>query len=119
MTFWQFLDRQIGRLDIRVLLTAGLYVMAWHALNMIHGVKGFEKLEELLVQALVIQGFLGLILAFYFAANQGDAVRSENTGKFADAMKEQAKATTAAAGVAPSDEGTIRDGDQVTMEKRG
>jgi hypothetical protein len=90
MTFWDFLDRQISRMGTRGWLTAGLYIMAWHSLDMIHGRPEFAKLEEILVQALVIQGFLGLAAAFYFAASKGGVEMADRNQSLVEA---QAKAS--------------------------
>jgi hypothetical protein len=71
VTFWDFLDRQIARMGTRGWMSVGLYVLTWYSLHLIHGNPAFLKLEEIIVQGLVMQGFLGLILAFYFAASKG------------------------------------------------
>lgn len=71
MTFWDFLDRQISRMGTRGWLVVGLYALTWRSLTLIHGLPQFAKLEEIVIQGLVIQGFLGLAAAFYFAASKG------------------------------------------------
>lgn len=70
------------------------------------------KLFEVILQALVITGLLNMAGAFHFAANQQAQQATENTGKAFDAMKAAAQAGT------NQDAGAIRDGDQVTVEKK-
>lgn len=77
------------------------------------------KLFEVVFQAIALTGILNMVVAFFYAANKSDETKAGNTGKMADAMRASAEATTAAlAGAADTGDGTIRDGDVVTMEKQ-
>lgn len=84
MTFWQFLDRQLERMGARGWLVLGLYALTWRCLSLIHGVKEFAKLEEIVIQGLVIQGFLGLTVAFYFAASKGGVEMADRNQKLVE-----------------------------------
>jgi hypothetical protein len=89
MTFWAFLDRQIARMGTRGWLVVGLYALTWRSLTMIHGNPAFAKLEEIVIQGLVIQGFLGLAAAFYFAASKGGVEMADRNQSL---VEEQARA---------------------------
>jgi hypothetical protein len=89
MTFWQFCDRQLGRMGTRGWLVIGLYALTWRSLTLIHSNPAFAKLEEIVIQGLVIQGFLGLAGAFYFAASKGGTEMSERNQSL---IEDQARA---------------------------
>ncbi len=128
MTFWAFLDRTFDRLpgwpSERQWVTAALVGTLWIMLQMavdnpkLWGVKLFE----ILIQGFALTGMLNMILAFHFAANKADEVKSDNTGKMADAMKSQANATREAinggtAGSGGGDGGTLKEGDTVELNR--
>ena len=90
MNFWEFLDRhwpsERGWIIILLAsLVVGLLVMA-----IIDPTLWQVELFKTLLTAAVITGFLNMVLPFHFTANKSDETKAENTGKMADAMKEQA-----------------------------
>lgn len=64
-----------------------------------------------------LSGMATMALGFYFTNKAGqdtlDAKRAESTGKMADAIVAAAASTPA-----PADDGAIREGDSVTLEKK-
>ena len=99
MTFWAFLDRQLARMGARGWLVVGLYALTWRCLTLIHGNQAFAKLEEIVIQGLVIQGFLGLAAAFYFAASKGGVEMAERNQGL---VEDQARANPPIADEPPS-----------------
>lgn len=127
MTAWDFLDRLFDRLPgwptERQWVTAALVVTLWVMFQMaVDNPKLWDiKLFEILIQGFALTGMLNMILAFHFAANKSDETKADNTGKFADAMKEQAITARAVVGDtadAKADPDAIREGDTITMEKQ-
>lgn len=53
------------------------------------------KLFEIILQGVVLTGLLNMVLAYHFAANKGDEVKSENTAKAFEAIKATANASGA------------------------
>jgi hypothetical protein len=102
MTFWQFFDRTLARLpgwpSERQVVTFINVFLIWIMLRMAreNGTLWDVEVFKVVFQALVLTGFLNMAMAFFFAANKSDEAKAENTGKMADAMKEVAKASTAA-----------------------
>lgn len=99
-------------LDVRAWLAIGLYVQ-----SLLIGWALYEKPElaevklfELLAQAIVMQGFLGLILAFFFTASKSGTDIREQVGKAMDLASSAVAALPASPPSAPQKvnlEGTI------------
>lgn len=96
MNFWTFLDRTLNRFpgwpgerQMIVYINVGLIGIM---LNMAHNDAKLWDVEvfKVILQALALTGFLNMAMAFFFAANKSDEIKADNSGKFADAMKEQA-----------------------------
>lgn len=102
MGFWDFMDSVLERLpgwpSERQWVTAALVGTLWIMLQMtVNNPKLWDvKLFEILIQGFALTGFLSMVLAFHFAANKSDETKTENSGKFADAIKEQAITSRAA-----------------------
>lgn len=102
MNFWRFLDKTIDRFPKfpteRQWVTILLYGLAVGMLMMAHYDKSLwrEELFKTLITVVIITGFINLVLSFHFSANKSDEDKTMNTGKMADAMKEQAITTRAA-----------------------
>lgn len=80
----------------RQAVTAALYVLVIMMLVMAFIMPALWEIElfKVLLQAAAISGFINMVLAFHFAANKNDEVKSANTGKAFDALKAQAEATS-------------------------
>jgi hypothetical protein len=93
-TFWDFLH------DIwpteRGWVTIGMFALLVGLLGMARANPQLWDIEvfKVIIQAVFLTGLLNMILAFHFAANKGDEVKSENTGKALDAIKATAEAGT-------------------------
>lgn len=72
------------------------------------------ELFKTLITVVIVTGCVNMILAFHFSANKGDEDKTTNTGKAFDAITATAQATSVD-GI--SDSTTIKEGDQVTIEK--
>jgi hypothetical protein len=74
MTFWEFLDRQIGRLSPSGTAGAGIFILAGIVLWMVHSNPALAKndLFKMLAQAVVVQGLVGLAMAAWFTKKPGD-----------------------------------------------
>ena len=105
MNFWQFLDKQIDRAfkampgwpDGRGLvgiatfsLTVGVMVMYRNDPTLRD-----DDFFKTIATAIVITGFINAIVGWAFGDTAKSAAATDNTGKFADAMKEQAITTRA------------------------
>ena len=68
MTFWQFLDKQIGRLKPSGVAGAGIFVLTGVVLWMLANDRTLadDDLFKNLSQAIVVQGLVGLALAAWF-----------------------------------------------------
>jgi hypothetical protein len=68
MTFWQFLDRQIGRLNPSGVAGAGIFVLTGVVLYMLAEDRTLadNDLFKTLAQAIVVQGLVGLAMAAWF-----------------------------------------------------
>jgi len=53
------------------------------------------ELFKIILQAVIISGIFGAIVAFHFSANKGDETKSENTAKAFDAIKAAATSVPA------------------------
>jgi hypothetical protein len=99
MTFWDFLDRQFGRLpgwpSERQVITYMNVALIWIMLRMAreNGTLWDVELFKVILQALALTGFLNMAMAFFFAANRGDEQRSQDRGKLVDTVKALAQRT--------------------------
>ena len=73
------------------------------------------ELFKTLITVVIVTGCINMILSFYFTANKSDEKRSENTGKAFDAITAAAQAS---GGSSASDPNTIREGDEVVLERK-
>lgn len=74
MTFWLFLDRQIGRIKPSGVAGAGIFVLTGIVLLMLANDRTLadNDLFKTLAQAIVVQGLVGLAMASWFTtANSG------------------------------------------------
>lgn len=71
MNFWQFLDRQIGRIKPTGVAGAGVFVLTFVILYMIGSwpTLADNDLFKTLSQAIVVQGLIGLAMAAWFTKN--------------------------------------------------
>lgn len=70
------------------MLAAGMFLMARENPDL------WEiELFKIILQAVVISGIIGSILAFHFAATKADEVKADNTGKAFEAIREAARST--------------------------
>lgn len=74
MTFWQFLDRQIGRLSPSGTAGAGIFLLTGIVLLMVYSDRTLAEsdLFKTLAQAIVVQGLVGLAMAAWFTKKAGD-----------------------------------------------
>ena len=74
MTFWDFLDRQIGRLSPSGTAGAGIFVLTGIVLWMVYNDRTLAEsdLFKTLAQAIVVQGLVGLAMAAWFTKKAGD-----------------------------------------------
>lgn len=127
MTFWDFLDKTLDRLpgwpNGRGLVGLATFSLTIMVLWMVKADESLRQDEffKVIATAIVLTGFINGVVAFFFSQNQLNAEASQNSrvafetmGKQADAAKTVAERSPAQ----PADEGVIREGDQVTMEKR-
>lgn len=127
MTFWDFLDKTLDRLpgwpNGRGLVGLATFSLTIMVLWMVKADESLRQDEffKVIATAIVLTGFINGVVAFFFSQNQLNAEASQNSrvafetmGKQADAAKTVAERSPAP----PADEGVIREGDQVTMEKR-
>lgn len=72
MNFWQFLDRQIGRIKPSGVAGAGIFVLTFVVLYMLKGDRTLadNDLFKTLAQAIVVQGLIGLAMAAWFTKNR-------------------------------------------------
>lgn len=72
MNFWQFLDRQIGRIKPSGVAGAGIFVLTFVVLWMLRGDRTLadNDLFKTLAQAIVVQGLIGLAMAAWFTKNR-------------------------------------------------
>lgn len=74
MTFWQFLDRQIGRLSPSGTAGAGIFMLTGVVLLMVYKDRTLAEsdLFKTLAQAIVVQGLVGLAMAAWFTKKASD-----------------------------------------------
>lgn len=114
MTFWEWLDRrwptERGWVTITTYALAGSMLKMAEVHQQLWNVELFKTLLTLVIGTAIVN----MILAYHFTANKSDEAKSENTGKAFDAIKATAQASADGA----TDEGAIREGDAVTIEKQ-
>jgi hypothetical protein len=71
MNFWEFLDRQIGRVKPTGVAGAGVFMLTGAILLIIVKNKDLadNDLFKTLAQAIVVQGLIGLAMAAWFTKN--------------------------------------------------
>lgn len=95
---WPFqVNINIKPIGERQAVTLGIWLLAIGLLLMAReDPKLWEvKLFEILLQAVIISGIIGSILAFHFAANKGDESKTENTRVAFEALRDTARAVGA------------------------
>ena len=77
MTFWDFLDRQIGRISPSGVAGAGIFLLTFIVLMMLQNDRTLadNDLFKTLAQAIVVQGLVGLAMAAWFTKKDGDTRR--------------------------------------------
>lgn len=77
-------------------VTIGLYVMASSMIWMGYLDRSLWSVElfKVIVQAVVISGFINMVLAFHFAANKSDEDKTQNTRAAFDAITATANASS-------------------------
>lgn len=77
MTFWQFLDKQIGRFSPSGVAGAGIFALTGVVLAMLFADRTLaqDDLFKTLAQAIVVQGLVGLAMAAWFTKKSGDDVQ--------------------------------------------
>ena len=126
MTFWHFLDRCLDRLPgwptEKQLVMLTTFAMGFMMIIMANNDPTLWNVElfKTLITVVIVTGCINMVLAFYFTANKSDedrvaidAVRADNTGKAFDAIT-----ATASANTSPDDPAIIKEGDNVTLEKK-
>ena len=78
MTFWEFVDKRLDQVSwprARTVAGAGIFVLTLIVLLMIRENPALAKddLFKMLAQAIVVQGLVGLALAFWFTAKEREA----------------------------------------------
>lgn len=127
MTFWDFLDKTLDRLpgwpNGRGLVGLATFSLTIMVLWMVKADESLRQDEffKVIATAIVLTGFINGVVAFFFSQNQLNAEASQNSRVAFETMGKQADAAKTVAERSPAplaDEGVIREGDQVTMEKR-
>jgi hypothetical protein len=79
VTFWQFLDRQIGRIRPSGVAGAGIFLLTGAVLWMLYRDRTLadNDLFKTLAQAIVVQGLVGLAMASWFTVKH----RAQASGK--------------------------------------
>lgn len=73
MNFWQFIDRQIDRLNPSGVAGAGIFLLTAVVLAMLANDPSLadNDLFKTLAQAIVVQGLVGLAMAAWFTTKAG------------------------------------------------
>lgn len=96
MSFWTWLHRSgPGWPTERQWITIALFALIVLLLMMALADPHLWSVEvfKVIIQAVVLTGFLNMVLAFHFAANKGDETKAENTGKAFEAITAAANAS--------------------------
>ena len=124
--FWQFLDKLLDRMpgwpsekQLVMLTTFGMGFMML-IMAVADGSLWNVELFKTLITVVIVTGCVNMILAFYFTANKNDedravvdAQRVDNTAKAFEAIT-----ATAQASGNTVDSDVIREGDDITLEKK-
>lgn len=81
MTFWEFLDRRMERFDARAIAGAGIFLLTGVILLMVWWKPELAEIDlfKTIAQAIIVQGLIGLAMAYLFTAKEKDSVhRKEN-----------------------------------------
>jgi hypothetical protein len=117
--FWQFADSLLNRLPgwptEKQLVMLTTFAMGFMMLIMAQNNMALWNIElfKTLITVVIVTGCVNMVLAFYFTANKSDETRSANTAKAFEAIT----ATAQAAG-SSTDSNVIREGDDVTLERK-
>ncbi len=73
MNFWDFLDKQIGRINAAGVAGAGIFILTGAVLYIVAHDQALadNDLFKTLSQAIVVQGLVGLAMAAWFTKNDG------------------------------------------------
>lgn len=118
--FWQFLDKLVDRLpgwpSERQVVMGLTFILGFKMLSMAvaNGDLWNIELFKTLVTVVIVTGCVNMVLAFHFAANKSEEVKTENTGKAFEAITAAAKAGA----TVDTDPGVIREGDEIVVEKK-
>lgn len=124
MNFWEFLDKQFGRLlrampgwpDGRGLVGVAAVAMSVWLLHIYHLDRTLrdDDFFKTIATAVVITGFVNAIIGWAFGDTARGAASTVNSGKFADAISDMVRKQPDATGAAP---GALHAGDTVTLDK--
>lgn len=80
MTFWQFLDKQIDRMNPSAVAGAGIFALTGVVLYMLDNDRTLadNDLFKTLAQAIVVQGLIGLAMAAWFTKKDDARVVIDN-----------------------------------------
>lgn len=86
MNFWEFLDRQIGRIKPTGVAGAGVFALTGAVLYMLQADKALANndLFKTLSQAIVVQGLIGLAMAAWFTKNNKEDTQHVQVDQPAD-----------------------------------
>ena len=78
MTFWAFLDKQIGRLSPSGTAGAGIFLLTGVVLYMLAADRTLAEndLFKTLAQAIVVQGLVGLAMAAWFTKKADEGIQA-------------------------------------------
>lgn len=98
---WPKIYITIKPLEERHFVTLAIFSLAAGMFLMAREDKELWDIElfKIILQAVVISGIIGMIMAFHFAATKNDEKKADNTTKAFEAIKETARATSAPADV--------------------
>lgn len=97
MNFWDFLNARMPTAPSeRQWVTIGLFTLIVLLLMMARADPHLWDVEvfKVIAQAVVLTGFLNMVLAFHFAANKSDETKTDNTAKAFEAITATANAAT-------------------------
>lgn len=96
VTFWQFIDRQIGRLSPSGTAGAGIFLLTGIVLAMVYNDRDLANsdLFKTLAQAIVVQGLVGLAMAAWFTKKAGDEANIPTPREAIDGAEQVADAAT-------------------------
>jgi len=88
MNFWEFLDRQIGRIKPSGVAGAGIFLLTFAVLKMLGDDRTLadNDLFKTLSQAIIVQGLIGLAMAAWFTTNNHTRMDAHITNTSSDPM---------------------------------